>query len=83
MARFNSSSKRPNTPPPAPDKTEFNVPAEWNTLAELRQSLISKGCTKAQFDFAVETVGENPYRVANYVQRYLLTQTAEKKRDAK
>jgi len=43
-------------------------------LEELRHSASSSGCTKAQFDEAVETVGDDPFHVATYLQRYAFTQ---------
>jgi len=47
-----------------------SVPSGWNTLEELRQVVTAKGCTKAQFDQAIEAVGKHPHRVAKYLQRY-------------
>ena len=46
---------------------------QWSTLEELRAIALAAGCTKAQFDEAVETVGDDPHTVANYLQRYALS----------
>jgi Protein of unknown function (DUF3606) len=58
MAIFNS---------PRPRVTR---PKYWNNLSELRQVALSKGCTPAQFQNAVETVGTDPHSVADYLQRH-------------
>jgi hypothetical protein len=36
----------------------------------LRQVALSKGCTPAQFQNAVETMGTDPRHVGNYLQRH-------------
>jgi hypothetical protein len=45
-------------------------PKYWNNLSELRQVALSMGCTPAQFQNAVETMGSDPCHVANYLQRH-------------
>jgi hypothetical protein len=45
-------------------------PRNWNNLVELRQVALSKGCTPAQFQNAVETMGKDPRHVGNYLQRH-------------
>ena len=55
----------------------------WNTLEELRDAALGTGCTPAQVKEAVETIGEDPHGVANYLQRYALqfpTSTAREHR---
>jgi len=42
---------------------------EWNTLDELRDFAKMRGCTPAQFKYAIEVMGEEPHDVANYLQR--------------
>ena len=44
----------------------------WNTLEQLRDVALAAGCTPAQFNEAVETIGNDPYHVASYLQRYSL-----------
>jgi hypothetical protein len=44
----------------------------WNTLAELRDYALAGGCTPAQFNQAVEAIGDDPRDVAMYLQRYAL-----------
>jgi hypothetical protein len=46
------------------------APHSWNTLEELRQVALSRGCTPAQFKYAIEVTGTDPHRVANYLQRH-------------
>jgi hypothetical protein len=46
------------------------VPREWNTLDELRSVALSRGCTPAQFKYAIEVMGTDPHHVANYLQRH-------------
>jgi hypothetical protein len=58
MARYNSR------------RTRVARPEYWNNLTELRQVALSKGCTPAQFQNAVETMGSDPCHVANYLQRH-------------
>ena len=45
----------------------------WNTLEQLREAALGAGCTPAQFNEAVETIGNDPFAVANYLQRYTLS----------
>jgi hypothetical protein len=51
-------------------RTRVARPKYWNNLSELRQVALSKGCTPAQFQNAVETMGSDPRHVANYLQRH-------------
>jgi hypothetical protein len=51
-------------------RTRVARPKYWNNLAELRQVALSKGCTPAQFQNAVETMGTDPRHIANYLQRH-------------
>jgi hypothetical protein len=51
-------------------RTRVARPEYWNNLAELRQVALSKGCTPAQFQNAVETMGSDPRLVANHLQRH-------------
>jgi hypothetical protein len=48
------------------------VPAErkWNSLAELREVALSRGCTPAQFAYTLEVMGTDTHHVANYLQRH-------------
>jgi hypothetical protein len=46
------------------------IQSNWNTLEELREIAMAAGCTNAQFKEAIETVGNDPYAVAAYLQRY-------------
>jgi len=41
-----------------------------NTLEELRALALARGCTPAQFQNAVETVGNDPQHVASYLHRH-------------
>ena len=45
----------------------------WNSLDDLRATALAAGCTPALFAEAIETVGDDPHRVANYLQRYALS----------
>ena len=45
----------------------------WNTLEELREIALAQGCTLAQFKYAEETVGNDPGKVAAYLQRRAFT----------
>jgi hypothetical protein len=63
---------------PADNDNSSNADAGWNTLEELRQIMTAKGCAKAQFDQALEAVGENPHSVANYLQRYAFVRDTQK-----
>lgn len=58
--------------PPAEVIIEAANRPYWNTLEELRILAMSRGCTKAQFAEAIETMGSNPSDVANYLQRYAM-----------
>jgi hypothetical protein len=51
-------------------RTRVERPKYWTDLTELREVALSKGCTPAQFQNAVETVGTDPRRVGNYLQRH-------------
>jgi hypothetical protein len=51
-------------------RTRIARPEYWNNLAELQQVALSEGCTPAQFQNAVETMGTNPRHIANYLQRH-------------
>jgi hypothetical protein len=63
-----------NTSVPAAEAAiEAVIRPYWNTLEELHILAMSRGCTKAQFVEAIETMGSNPSDVANYLQRYALT----------
>jgi hypothetical protein len=42
----------------------------WNTIDELRDVAMTRGCTPAQFKYAIEVMGEEPHHVANYLQRH-------------
>jgi hypothetical protein len=42
----------------------------WDSLDQLREVALSKGCTPAQFENAVETMGCDPQHVASYLQRH-------------
>ena len=44
----------------------------WNTLEELRDYALAAGCTPAQFNEAVEAIGNDPRDVAMYLQRAAL-----------
>ena len=58
--------------------TEFRangVARVWDSLDQLRDAALSKGCTPAQFENAVETVGSNPKDVASYLQRHAFVAT--------
>jgi hypothetical protein len=54
----------------------------WNTLEELRDAALAAGCTPAQFNEAVETIGDDPHGVANYLQRYVLNRQDNRRRRA-
>lgn len=43
----------------------------WNTLDELHEFAMSRGCTPAQFAYALEVMGTDTHHVANYLQRHL------------
>jgi hypothetical protein len=79
VASFNGYKSTPADSSAAPNENVSNAPAEWNTLEELRQMVTSKGCTKAQFDHAKESVGSDPHRVATYLQRFAFIQAARGK----
>jgi hypothetical protein len=51
-------------------RTRVERPEHWTNLTELREVALSKGCTLAQFQNAVETMGGDPRHVANYLQRH-------------
>ena len=70
MARYIANQRKFAGPAPAPKEMPSKAPAGWSTLEELRQIVTSNGCTKAQFDHAKEAVGNDPHRVATYLQRY-------------
>jgi Protein of unknown function (DUF3606) len=81
MARFTSNHVRPPKAAAAPTVTgapEAKATG-WKTLEELRYMVMSSGCTKAQFDEAVETVGDDPHRVASYLQRYQFSKSSPAK----
>jgi hypothetical protein len=42
----------------------------WDSLDQLREVALSRGCTPAQFENAVETVGHDPKHVVTYLQRH-------------
>ena len=50
-------------------RTNSCIGGGWNTLDELRAFALAQGCTPAQFQFAVESSGNDPHDVANYLQR--------------
>ena len=41
----------------------------WSTLEELRLVTQSRGCTLAQFKYAIVRLGAGPHHVASYLQR--------------
>jgi hypothetical protein len=49
----------------------------WNSLDELRECALSRGCTPAQFQNAVETMGTDPHHIANYLQRHAFVKTLD------
>jgi hypothetical protein len=79
VARFNGYQAKPARSPLAPNNNAPDAFAGWNTLEELRQMVTSNGCTKAQFDHAIEAVGHDPHRVATYLQRYAFKQAIKVK----
>jgi hypothetical protein len=84
MARFKSRHVRPAK---AAADSAANVAPEvkamgWNTLEELQYMVTANGCTKAQFEHAIETVGTDPHRVASYLQRYEFVRALPGKIDA-
>ena len=79
MARFISKHVRPAKAVVKVDDPSAQKATGWKTLDELRHMVMSKGCTKAQFDQAIETVGDDPHRVANYLRRYQLSPSAPAK----
>jgi hypothetical protein len=42
----------------------------WDSLDQLRDVALSEGCTPAQFENAVETMGGDPQHVASYLLRH-------------
>ena len=46
------------------------VPCLWNTVEQLRRVALSRGCTPAQFDYAVEVMGPSPQHVAKYLEQH-------------
>jgi hypothetical protein len=54
------------------DRTASPVSRAFKTLDELREIAIANGCTPAQFDNAVETVGANAnaLAIARYLKRH-------------
>ena len=46
------------------------VARTWDSLDQLREVALSRGCTLAQFAYAVEAMGPEPRHVANYLQRH-------------
>jgi hypothetical protein len=42
----------------------------WKDLEDLRTFARARGCTSAQFSYAVESVGERPSDVAAYINRH-------------
>ena len=46
------------------------IPQGWNTIDELRDVALSRGCTLAKFKYAIEVMGDDPHHVANYLQRH-------------
>ena len=79
VARFIASQRAPTGSAPEAKDNSSNTPAGWNTLEELRQVVTAKGCTKAQFDHAIEAVGRDPHRVATYLQRFAFKQATKTK----
>ena len=63
--------ENPMTSKPSVDGADVAPARFWNTLDELRGIALTAGCTKAQFQDAVETVGDDPHKVATYLQRYV------------
>ena len=83
MARFIASQRKPAEPKPAPPRSPSNAPTGWNTLEELRQIVTSNGCSKAQFDHALDAVGSDPHRVGTYLHRFAITQATHGKINGK
>lgn len=76
MARFVANQGNPRS---EGQLAAYKAPTvAWNTLDELRSFTSQAGCTQAQFDQAIETVGNNPLHVANYLQRYALTSSTKR-----
>jgi hypothetical protein len=42
----------------------------WDSLDQLREVALARGCTPAQFENAVETIVSDPQHVASYLQRH-------------
>lgn len=42
----------------------------WTTLEALQRAALAGGCTQAQFSRAVEIVGDDPKKVASYLERH-------------
>jgi hypothetical protein len=49
----------------------------WNSLQELCDVAMLRGWNKPQFDEAVASVGDDPFLVANYLQRDIFHRTAD------
>ena len=46
------------------------TPHSWDSLEELRRIAMSRGCTPAQFKYAIEVMGAEPNHIAYYLQRH-------------
>ena len=77
LARFISSHRKPAASATAPNDHSLNALTERRTLEEIRKIVIANGCTKAQFEHARETVGNDPQHVAMYLQRYAFKSPSE------
>jgi hypothetical protein len=56
------------------------APRSWNTIEQLRDIAMSRGCTPAQFKYAIEVMGNDPHHVANYLQRHEFVATLPAKK---
>ena len=50
---------------------EISDATGWSTLSRLQEVAWSIGCSTPGFDETIETVGDDPYQVASYLQRLL------------
>jgi hypothetical protein len=48
------------------------VRERWTSLDELLEAAVDSGFTQDQFACAIETVGRDPQRVANELQRHVV-----------
>lgn len=52
------------------DPKVATVPCSWDTVQQLRRVALSRGCTPAQFDSAVEVMGPSPQHIAKYLEQH-------------